>query len=63
MTLTEWKEKMMEEVEGTITISCVMQNVPYHENTSRFQVYNEEGTFDKLFDISTDNEGNITKID
>jgi len=63
MTLLDWQEKMMEETEGTVTISCVMQDVPHHENTSRYQVYNEEGTFDKLFDITVNDDGEITNIE
>ncbi len=63
MTLTEWKEKMMEEVEGTVIISCVMREVPYHHNASRYQVYNEEGTYDKTFDITVDEDGEITNIE
>ena len=63
MTLNEWQEKMMEETEGTVTISCVMQDVPHHENTSRYQIYNEEGTFDKLFDITVNDDGEITNIE
>jgi hypothetical protein len=62
-TLSEWKEEMMEEVEGTVFISCVMQSVPFHQGTKRFQVYNEEGTYDKLFDITLDADENITNIE
>jgi len=62
MTLTEWKEKMMEEVEGNVVISCVMKNVPYHENTSRYQVYNEEGTYNRTFDVTTNEDGIIINI-
>jgi ABC-type uncharacterized transport system permease subunit len=50
-TLSDWKEEMMEEVEGTVIISCVMQNVPFHPGTKRFQVYNAEGTYDKLLTL------------
>ena len=63
MTISEWQEKMMEEVEGTVIVSCVMQNIPWHDNTSRYQVYNEEGTYDQLFDITSDENGEILKID
>lgn len=62
-TLTEWKQEMMEDVEGTVFISCIMENVPYHPNTKRFQVYNEEGTFDQTFDITLDEQQNIISID
>jgi len=62
-TLTEWKEEMMEEVPGTVIISCVMQNVPFRQGTKRFQVYNEEGTFNQTFDITLDEEQNIISID
>lgn len=57
MKLKEWKDKMMEEVEGTVFISCVMQEVPWHDNTTRYQVYNDEGTYDKLFNIAIDDDG------
>jgi hypothetical protein len=63
MTLTDWKVKMLEEAEGTVTISRVMDSVPHHENTSRYQVYNEEGSFDKLYDITTGDGGEIISID
>lgn len=62
-TLQEWEQEMMEEVEGTVFISCIMENVPYHPNTKRFQVYNEEGTFDQTFDITLDEQQNIISID
>jgi hypothetical protein len=62
-TLSDWKEEMMEEVEGTVVISCIMENVPYHPNTKRFQVYNEEGTFNQTFDITLDADENITNIE
>lgn len=63
ITLEVWEENMMEEVEGTVHISCVMQEVPHHSRTSRYQVYNEEGTFDKTYDITIDNKGYITNIE
>ena len=62
-TLSDWKEEMMEEVEGTVIISCVMQNVPFHQGTKRFQVYSEEGTFNQTFDITLDADENITNIE
>jgi len=62
-TLTEWVQEMMEEVEGTVFVSCIMENVPFHPNTKRYQVYNEEGTFDQTFDITLDEEQNIINID
>jgi antitoxin component of RelBE/YafQ-DinJ toxin-antitoxin module len=62
-TLEEWMEEMMEEVEGTVEISCVMDEVPHHPGTKRFEVYNEEGTFRKLYDITLDEEQNITNIE
>jgi len=62
-TLTEWEQEMMEDVEGTVFVSCIMENVPFHENTKRFQVYNEEGTFNQTFDITLDEEQNIISID
>ena len=62
-TLQEWEQEMMEEVEGTVFVSCIMENVPFHENTKRFQVYNEEGTFNQTFDITLDEEQNIISID
>lgn len=63
MTLNEWKENMMESVEGIVYISCIMNEVPYYPNTARYQVYNQEGTFDQLYDITTDSNGDITKIE
>jgi hypothetical protein len=62
-TLTEWKEEIMESVEGTVFISCIMNNVPWHDNTKRFQVYNEEGTFDKLYDVELDENENVLSVD
>ena len=62
-TLQEWVQEMMEEVEGTVFVSCIMENVPFHPNTKRYQVYNEEGTFDQTFDITLDEEQNIINID
>lgn len=62
-TLQEWEQEMMEEVEGTVFVSCIMENVLFHENTKRFQVYNEEGTFDQTFDITLDEQQNIISID
>jgi hypothetical protein len=59
-TLQEWEQEMMEEVEGTVFVSCIMENVPYHPDTKRFQVYNEEGTFDQTFDITLDADENIS---
>lgn len=63
ITLLEWQEEMMEEVEGNVFISCVMDEVPYHPGTKRYQVYNEEGTFDELFDVTIDDDGLITNIE
>lgn len=63
MTLTEWEQQMMEEVEGTVFVSCIMDGVPYHTNTKRYQVYNEEGTYDKVFDITLDSDGYIIDIE
>jgi antitoxin component of RelBE/YafQ-DinJ toxin-antitoxin module len=62
-TLTEWKEEMMEEVVGTVEISCIMEEVPHHPGTKRFQIYNQEGTYDKLFDITLDADENIINIE
>lgn len=62
-TLTEWMEQMMEEVEGTVYVSCIMDNVPYHPDTKRFQVYNNEGTFDETFDITLDEDDYIIDIE
>ena len=62
-TLLEWKEQMMEQVEGTVFISCIMDKIPFQENTKRFQVYNEEGTFNQTFDITLDVEGFIINIE
>ncbi len=62
MTVEEWKEEKMAEVEGTVFISCVIQEVPHHPGTSRYQVYNEEGTYDRLYDIATDERGEIINI-
>lgn len=62
-TLSEWKEKMMEEVEGTVFVFCIMYDVPHHPGTRRYQVYNEEGTFNQTFDITLDANNNITHID
>lgn len=61
MTIYEWKESMREEVEGTVFISYI-GNVPHHENTSKYIVYNEENTFDRTFDITTDEYGEIENI-
>lgn len=63
ITLQEWEESMMEEVEGTVFISCIMDAVPHHPGTKRYQVYNEEGTFNKLFDVTIDDDGLITNIE
>ena len=63
MILQEWQDQMMEEVSGTVHISCIMDSVPFHPNTKRFQVYNEEGTFNQTFDITLDEEQNIISID
>lgn len=63
MSINEWIEKMMEEVEGEVFVSCVMEEIPYHNSTKRYHVYNTEGTFDKLFDITIDEEDNITGIE
>ncbi len=63
MNLTEWKEEMLCSVEGETFISCVMEEVPHHPGTARYQGYNTEGTFDKLFDITLDESGEIIKID
>ena len=62
MTINEWKEEKMAEVEGTVFISCVIQEVPHRPGTSRYQVYNQEGTFDRLFDITIKN-GEIVSIE
>lgn len=62
MTIREWMENMIEEVEGQVRISCVMEQVPWHDNTSRYQVYNEEGTYNELFDITIDNNGKIISV-
>lgn len=53
---------MLEIVEGIVTISCVMENVPHHDSTKRFQVYNKENTFSKIFDITLDENENIIEI-
>lgn len=63
ITLREWEEKMMEEVEGTVFVSCIMDEVPHHPGTKRYQVYNEEGTFNKLFDVTIGEDGLITNIE
>lgn len=62
-TLSDWKEEMMEEVPGTVHISCIMDSVPFHQNVKRFQVYNDEGSFNQTFDITLDEEQNITNIE
>ncbi len=62
MNLTEWKEKMQEEVEGEVFVSCIMEEVPHHPGTRRFQVYNAEGTFDRLFDITLNENEEIISI-
>mgnify|MGYP006894384463 CR=1 FL=1 len=62
-TLLEWQEQMMEQVEGTVFLSCIMDSVPYHANTKRYQVYNEEGTYDETFDITTDDDGYIINVE
>lgn len=61
-TLTEWMEMMEQEVEGTVFISCIMDSVPYHPNTKRYNVYNEEETFDETYDITLDEEDFIIDI-
>ena len=63
MTLTEWKEKMMEEVEGTVFISCIMEEVPHKGNAKRYEVYNEQGTFSQLYDITLDNDNNVLNVE
>ena len=61
-TIQDWKEEMMEKVEGNVFIGCVM-DWPFHPNTKRFQVYNDERTFDEIYDITTDDDGYIISIE
>lgn len=63
ITLLEWQEEMMQGIEGTVFISCIMDEVPHHPGTKRYQVYNEEGTFNELFDVTIDDDGLITNIE
>jgi hypothetical protein len=63
MKINEWKEKVIEDIEGEVIIACVIQDIPFHNNTSRFQVYNKEGTYSKLFDITIDEYGDIIEIE
>ena len=62
-TWLEWQQKMMEEVEGTVFISCIGNSIPYHPGTKRFQVYNEEDTYIEVFDITFDADGYIINIE
>ena len=62
-SLNAWMEEMEEKVEGKVFISCVMDKVPGHDNTKRYQVYNEEGTYNKTFDITLDEDKNIISIE
>jgi len=62
-TLLEWQQEMMEEVEGNVFIGCIMNEVPHHPGTKRYQVYNDEGTFDEIYDITIDDNGYIINIE
>lgn len=62
-TIQDWKQEMMEEVEGNVFIGCIMNEVPHHQGTKRYQVYNDKGTFDETYDITTDDDGYIIDID
>ena len=63
ITIKEWEHLMVENIEGTVFISCIMDEVPHHPGTKRFQVYNEEGSYDEIYDITTDDNGYIIDID
>ena len=63
MNIQEWKESMMETNEGTVEIACVMQNVPHNANTSRYNVYDKECTYSKIYDVTTDADGNVISVD
>lgn len=62
-TIQDWKEEMMEEVEGNVFIGCIMNEVPHHPGTKRYQVYNAEGSYDEIYDITTDDDGYIINIE
>ena len=62
-TIQDWKEDMMLEVLGTVFVSCVMDSVPFHPNTKRYHVYNEEGSYNEIYDITIDDDGYIIEID
>lgn len=62
-TLLEWQEEMEQVVEGTVFISCIMDEVPYHPNTKRYNVYNKEETYNEVFDITLDSDEYIIDIE
>ena len=62
-TIQDWQEEMMENTEGTVIIACIMDTVPHNPGTKRYQVFNIEGTFDELFDVTLDDDGYIINIE
>jgi hypothetical protein len=62
-TIQDWKEEMFCEVLGTVFIGCVMDSVPFHPNTKRYHVYNAEGSYNEIYDITIDDDGYIVEID
>lgn len=63
ITIQEWEHIMNEQVEGTVFISCIMDSVPHHPGTKRYQIYNEEGSYDEIYDITIDDDGYIINIE
>lgn len=62
VNLSTWSDMMKDSVEGNVRITRVMQSVPLHEDTVRYQVYNEERTYDEVFDLKM-NGDQIISID
>lgn len=61
-TIQDWKEQMFCEVLGKVFICCVM-DWPFHPNIKRYHVYNIEGSFNEIYDITTDDDGYIINIE
>ena len=61
-TIQDWKEEKFCEVLGKVFIGCVME-WPFHPNTKRYHVYNIEGSYNEIYDITTDDDGYIINIE
>lgn len=60
----EWIEEQMErESMSEIHVELIIKNLPFHENVSRYQVYNENDTINELFDLTFNDNGEIIKVD